>query len=210
MSETLTAVPPSLETPKLRPHETEKVYLSPYWTGKSSPFPESTLPYLFARTKEDGLLHRMFPVEEDLTLPQFIERMSRYPMVIAFDKATDDVIGYSFLSEYGGPKPWTKANIGALSFKKYWGKPEPKEFGRLALDWFFNKEGVAVLYGSMCVWNRMAVSFAKEFHFTELCRLPLFFYTNKGPEDALLFCQTREEFIRHFGTRWKAPNLETI
>src|SRR5580704_12096842 len=153
MSETLTALPPSLETPKLRPHETEAVYLSPYWTGKGSPFPESTLPFLFARTKEDGLLRRMFPAEAELTLPQFIERMSRWPLVIGFDKSNNDVIGYSFLSEYGHPKPFTKANIGALSFKKFWGTPKPKEFGQLVLDWFFNKEGVAILYGTVLPWN---------------------------------------------------------
>lgn len=203
MSELLTSPPPALDAPKLRPHETERVYLSPYWTGKGSPFPESTLPFLFARTKEDGLLRRMFPGPEELTLPQFIEKMSRWPLVIGFEKGTNDVIGYSFLSEYGGPKPWTKANIGALSFKKFWGsKPEVREFGQLSLDWFFNKEGVCVLYGTMLVWNRIAVSFAKDFYFTELCRLPSFFFTDKGPEDALLFCQTREEFIRNFGSKF--------
>jgi RimJ/RimL family protein N-acetyltransferase len=202
MSETLTSPPAPLDTPKLRPHETEKVYLSPYWTGKGSPFPESTLPYLFARTKEDDLLRRVFPGREELTLPQFIEKMSRWPLVIAFEKATNEVIGYSFLSEYAGPKPWTKANIGALSFKKFWGRQEVRDLGQLSLDWFYNKEGVCVLYGTMLPSNKLAVNFAKNFHFTKLCCLPSFFFTDKGPENALLFCQTREEFLRFFGSKF--------
>lgn len=209
MNDTLTALPPSLEPKRLAPHETEKVALIPFWMGKGSPFPDSTIPYLYARTKEDKLLMRLFPGEVEITLAQFVERLSRYPLVIAFLKATDEVVGYGFLSEYGNPKPWTKANIGFVAFKKFWGTQEVKDLCRIGLDWFFCKEGVAILYGTILPWNRMAVSFSREFYFTELCRLPLFFYTDKGSEDAILFCLTREEFIKHFGTRFGTPNLES-
>lgn len=144
----------------------------------------------------------MFPGTEELSLPQFIERMSKWPLVIGFDKATNDVVGYAFLSEYGGLKPWTKANIGFCAFKKYWGRSEVRELARITLDWFFNKEGVAVIYGTILPYNRMAVNFSREFYFTELCTLPLFFFTDRGPQDALLFCLRRDEFVSQFGSRF--------
>jgi RimJ/RimL family protein N-acetyltransferase len=202
MNQTLTAVPPPIEARKLGPNETNEVYLSPFWSGKGSPFPDSTIPYLFARTKEDRLLRRIFPGEEEITLPQFIEKLSRWPLVIGFSKADSDVMGYAFLSEYGNPKPWTKANIGYCFLRKYWGRPEIRDLTRIALDWFFNKEGVAILYGTLLPSNRLAVQFFREHYFHEIGRLPLFFMTGRGPEEAMLVYLMREEFLRHFGTRF--------
>ena len=202
MSDLLTATPPTLEAPNWRPHETDKVLLAPFWAGKGSPFPDSTIPYLYTRSKEDHLLRRVFPDMEEIRLPQFIEKLSRWPLVIGFLKATDEVVGYAFLSEYGNPKPYTKANIGFCFFRKYWGRPEVRDLARIALDWFFNKEGVAVLYGPILPWNRISVRFAKELCFQELCRLPSFLFTDKGLEDTLLFCLKREEFVKRFGSRF--------
>jgi RimJ/RimL family protein N-acetyltransferase len=202
LSESLATPPPPLEMRKLGPNETDKVFLAPFWTGKGSPFPDATIPYLYARTKEDKLLRRLFPAEEEISLPRFIECLSRWPLVIGLDKATNDVMAYAFLSEYSGPKPWTKASIGFCFLKKYWGMPESRDVARLALDWFFNREGVAVLFGSVLWWNRMAISFSREFYFRELCTLPGFFYTDKGPENALLFCLQRDEFLNHFNSKF--------
>jgi RimJ/RimL family protein N-acetyltransferase len=202
MNQMLASPPPSLDAPQLKPNEANEVFIAPYWIGKGSPFPESTIPYLFARTKEDGLLRRIFPQEQEITLPQFIERMSRYPLLLGFEKSTNEVMAYSFLAEYSGPAPWRKANIGFCVFKKFWGRPEIKDMGRLILDWFFHKEGCAVLYGTIRPFNRIAVQFARELYFDQIGRLPMFFYTEQGLEDAILVALTRDEFVHNLGSRY--------
>ena len=207
MSETLTSPPPSLDASPLKPNETNEVFIAPYWMGNGSPFPESTIPYLFARTKEDGLLRRIFPGAQELNLPQFIEKVSHWPMVLGFSKDNNELMAYSFLSEYANPSPYRKANIGFCFFKKFWGRPETRDLARLALDWFFHKEGVAVLYGTIRVWNRTAVQFSRELYFNEIGRLPMFFYTEQGLEDVILTVLTRDEFVHNMGSRYGGRNV---
>lgn len=190
------------ETLEGKPNETSKVSVFPYWTGSGSPFPETTLPFLYAKTKEDKLLRRVFPQENEFSLPDFISKMSTWPLLIAFNKATNEPIGYSFLTESSNKRPHTKAMIGFLFFSKWWGEkhhPETRDAGRIALDWWFFKIGIAVLYGTILSRNRPARAFSKSLYFEELCEMPIFFVSERGPENCMLVCLTRDEFTKHFG-----------
>src|ERR1700739_2043908 len=204
MSEQLTMAPTPdrVAEEKRRDDVSNEVLLAPFWTGAGSPFPDSTIPFLYSRTKEDGLLRRVFPGQEEISLVRFIELLSKAPVVIGFEKKTNEVMAYSFLTESSQPKPYTRAMVGFCYFRKFWRHPGMYELARQALQWWFYKLEVAVLYGTILESNRTALQFARGLYFREIGTLPMFFVTARGPENVVLLCLTREEFRAHFTSKF--------
>ena len=175
----------------------ERVQLGLYWQGDGSPFPETTLVGLYAKTKEQGLMHRSFTgFGKGVTLERFVAYLSTRPVVIGFDKNNNNLIGYGYLAESEVSKAGRKATAGYVFFKEYWGTEHIRDLCRITLQHWFVALNIDVLYGSMRATNRLALRFAtKELGFRTIGWMPKFFVTDEGLFDGILVVLEREAFL---------------
>lgn len=179
------------------PYENDSVRLALYWDGKDSPFPETTLPQLYARTKKDGLLDCSFSgFGKNVTLNKFVAYLSNKPIVIGFDKKNNNLIGYGYLGEVEVGVGGRKASAGYAFFKEYWGTQQIRDLARMTLLHWFVALNVNVLYGSMEARNRLAYRFAtRVMGFNVIGRAPKFYVTDEGMLDAILVVLERDAFL---------------
>jgi RimJ/RimL family protein N-acetyltransferase len=181
-------------------YQNEAVALVPYWEGPESPHNENTLPYLYLRCKQDGILHRAFAgFGRRIGFSAFVSYLSNKPVVLGVVKADNDIAGFGFLHEVEGEKGFRKASLGYAFFKKYWGQREIREISVFALRWWFQELGVEILYGSTLATNRLAVKYAGAMGFKKTGDLPKFFAGEDQLRDGVLFVQDRATFFSNFG-----------
>jgi RimJ/RimL family protein N-acetyltransferase len=178
-------------------YENEKVALLTYWEGPNSPFPETFLSVLYAKTKEDGLIGRVFPGMQIKTLNQFIHHMNGKPLVVGYVKGNPpQIAGYGWLWETQGTETARKSSFGFCFLKKFFGSDEIRQLARMALHWWFVDLKVQVLYGATLESNRQAIAFAKEIGFTVIGKAPKFFTRKDVLVDACLVFQERDDFLK--------------
>jgi RimJ/RimL family protein N-acetyltransferase len=165
----------------------------------SASFREEFLVGLYAQTKEEGLLRRVFPgiSDKDINLNWFVSYFYSRSLLIGMLKP-DQVAGYSWIYETEGDEQFKKGSVGVCFFRKYWGTILIHDLARLGLKWYFQEAGLNVVFGSVAHWNRSSARYAKVMGFEQCARIPMFFWQNKNQHDMDLFVLKREDF---FGRR---------
>ena len=139
----------------------------------------------YLRMKAEHLLGLVFPeAGETKTAGQFMAEMSGKPMVLGFSKVAKELIGIGWLWDVR----WTaetnkKASCAFFYFRKWWGTSEIEELSRFALQWWFCKLGLSVLFGPQQSANVRARRFAEKLGFKKVADIPQFFCNNKGGFD---------------------------
>jgi len=163
------------------PYQSETTALIPRIEGQH----DDLLIQAYLQAKAEGLLPWVFPEGGGaITAGGFMTEMHGKPMVLAFSKATGELMGIGWLWDVR----WTaetnkKASCAYFYFRKWWGKPEIREASRFAIRWWFYGLGVTVLFGPLLAANHRAVKFAESLGAKKVADIPQFFCNNKGGLD---------------------------
>jgi RimJ/RimL family protein N-acetyltransferase len=158
-------------------------------------FPEDFLVGLYFKTRDQGLLDLVLPGMEDHSLGAFIKLLYGKPLLVGLDKTNNNVAAYAWIWGVEGQDGAKKASLGFLFFREYHGKPITKSLARLALRWWFVKDNVDVMYGTILSSNHVARNYAKRLGFKELADLPRFFIREGRFQDATLIVMLKEDFL---------------
>lgn len=154
-------------------YQTDDVLLLVYTDGDAN-FPDDTLVQLYLAAKRDRLIETVFP-GQNMTMASFVAFLSKRPIILGVEKATNVIMGAGWLNEVEGSEGARKASLGFMMFRKFWGKSELRKFARLGLKWWFQETKIDVLFGFTLKTNLAAQAFSRELGFQFVADLPNFY-----------------------------------
>jgi hypothetical protein len=185
------------------PYQNAEAVMLPYSERHTDIFPETLLPTLYFRWKEENLLDTIFPGMEINHLNRFVSywgdprRIGRVLCCLKNPVGVPKVVGMGWLCEY----ECRRASFGFGFFREVWGKRVHVDLSMMMLhNWFYQCD-VEILYGTTL--NPVAKNYSKRFGFQYLTQLPKFFPRLGVLHNAHLIALERGLFAEYYRV-WQA------
>lgn len=195
-------------------YQTDKVLLLPYKDHRHV-FPDDLFVHLYAHMLKDQTLDTVFAGMPQVTLNRFVAYLSKQPVVIYLIKP-NDVVGFGWITQSEGIDGARKASFGFTFFRKYWGTELVRDLCWLSLAWWFHELRVDILYATSLKKNRLAINFSRNFGFSHVGVLPMFFEKDGALVDGTLIYLKRSDFDPRYES-WrmshesvKVSGIETV
>lgn len=177
-------------------YQTDKVILLPYKDHRDV-FREDLLVHMYAQLLKDGTLDMVFAGMPNVTLNRFVSYLSKQPVVIYVIKP-NNVVGFGWVTQAEGVDGARKGSFGFTFFRKYWGTEMVRDLCWLSLHWWFHVLKIDILYATSLRTNRLATNFSRNFGFSFIGVLPMFFEKQGRLVDGTLICLKKSDFDPHY------------
>ena len=193
---TTQAIAPFLKTDW--PYQTSEAVMLLYSENHTNIFPETFLPTIYYRLKEDDLLDTMFPGMDMGHLNRFINywgdprRLGRVVCCLKDPLGPPKLVGLGWLCE----AECGRGSFGFGFFREAWKQRVHVDLSMMMLHEWFNGCSIEVLYGTTL--NPIAKNYAKRFGFRYLAELPKFFPHHGKLLNAHLIVLEKEVFSEYY------------
>lgn len=183
---------------------TKTLQVVPYM--ESTPvYLDNTLPHLYARTKEEGHLSKVFQ-EDAFNLEKFIVFFERRKTMQCLCKVEGDrrliPVGYSWVDAPFGIDGARGALVGFCFFKD--GVRVGRDLGRLGLAYHFIDLKIDILHGAILEFNTPALNYAKRLGFKTVAFVPKWRYVQGKMVGVHVVQLEKNDFLGGF-EKWHEP-----